>query len=73
MAGTAKFGIAAALVLGVALVGTYVFAVAPHRQPATVWAATTAPDLTNGKRMFLLAAVPAAMRHPVQPAMRACC
>ncbi|KAA3520019.1 c-type cytochrome [Agrobacterium vitis] len=52
MAGTAKFGIAAALVLGVALVGTYVFAVAPHRQPAAVWAATTTPDLTNGKRMF---------------------
>ncbi|MVA24449.1 cytochrome c [Agrobacterium vitis] len=52
MAGTAKFGIAAALVAGVALVGAYVFAVAPHRQPATVWAATTAPDLTNGKRMF---------------------
>lgn len=52
MAGTAKFGIAAALVVGVALVGAYVFAVAPHRQPATVWAATTAPDLTNGKRMF---------------------
>ncbi|MCM2451862.1 cytochrome c [Agrobacterium vitis] len=52
MAGTAKFGIAAALVVGLALVGTYVFAVAPPRQPAPVWAATTATDLTKGKRMF---------------------
>jgi len=52
MARRAKFGIVAAVIAGAALVGAYVFAVAPHRQPATLWAQTTAPDLANGKRIF---------------------
>lgn len=52
MAGKTKLSIAASVVVGVAAVAFYVFAIAPHRQAPEVWAATAAPDLQNGKRMF---------------------
>lgn len=55
MAGKAKLSIAASVITGVAAVALYVFAIAPHRQPAEVWASTAAPDLQNGKRIFFAA------------------
>ncbi|MBB4954549.1 mono/diheme cytochrome c family protein [Agrobacterium vitis] len=52
MSAKQKLSIAASAVTGVALVALYVFAIAPQRQSAAVWASTAAPDLQNGRAIF---------------------